>query len=135
MIPLVIKSILDKAEEESEAPTDPEDRLFANNLPNKSWVHRFVQRNPQLSARTPEHLGHMRRRVSERSLRDWFNGFKLFLKEEHGLEAEDFLTEENSHRVFNLDESGFPLCGTNKLKIVTERGCKNVYNVATESKE
>ena len=36
--------------------------------------------------------------------------------------------------MFNLDETGFPLCGNNTLKIITDRGSKNVYNVDSENR-
>lgn len=94
-----------------------------------------MKRHPELSARTPEHLGHQRKQVTEHSLRQWFVDLENFLLEEHGIVARDFLVEENNGRIFNLDETGFPLCGSNKLKVISERGSKNVYNVATESKE
>ena len=132
-IPLIIKQILDSAEIES--GTKPSEPLFHENLPNKSWVHRFIGRHPELSARTPEHLGHMRKCVTEQGLRNWFRNLSSFLANEHNIIAEDFLIEANSHRIFNLDETGFPLCGTSKLKVVTEKGTKNVYNVSSESKE
>ena len=112
-----------------------EDRVFPNNLPNVTWIHRFVKRHDNLSARTPEHLGHQRKGVTEHALRGWFESLENFLLTEHKINARDFLTPGNSHRVFNLDEAGFPLSGGSKLKIIAETGAKNVYNVATESKE
>ena len=77
----------------------------------------------------------MRKQVTKHGIKAWFLGLKAYLAEEHNLDCKTFFVPENSHRVFNLDETGFPLCGSNKLKIVTEKGSKNVYNVATESKE
>ena len=51
----------------------------------------------------------------------------VFLKDEHNIDAEQFFSDANSKRIFNLDESGFPLGGTNgKLKVITELGAKNI---------
>ena len=53
-----------------------------------------------------------------------------------GIIASEFLTSENSARIFNLDESGFPLAGTNgKLRVLTDRGAKNVYRVSPDTRE
>ena len=57
------------------------------------------------------------------------------LQEEHNIVASEFLTPTNGHRIFNLDESGFPLAGKNDMKIVSEKGKKNIYNVSSETKE
>ena len=53
---------------------------------------------------------------------------------EHGIDAEHFLTQENANRVFNLDESGFPLGGSNKLKVIDERARPLIYCKTTENK-
>ena len=100
----------------------PKDRIFVDNIPPKSWVHRFVTRHSELSLRAPEHLGHVRKRVTEETIRKWFDSMENFLLTEHGIEAKEFFVAENSNRVFNLDETGFPLAEANKLKIVSERG-------------
>lgn len=131
----LIKEVLDKAEADTGIEVTNEERVFIDNLPPKSWVHRFVTRHKDISLRTPEHLGHMRKKVTEKTLRDWFSELDKFLLEEHHIVAKDFFVPENSARVFNLDETGFPLSGTNKLKVVSEKGTKNVYSVSSESKE
>ena len=120
---------------ESGYPVSIEDRIFDDNLPSKSWVQRFIERHPNLTPRTAEHLGHMRKAVTKENLEDWFKVFEQFLLSEHGIQAKEFLTTENSNRVFNLDESGFPLGATGKLRVMAEKGSKNVYNTATENKE
>ena len=43
----------------------------------------------------------------------WFSDFDKFLMAEHNIDAASFLCEDNAHRVFNADESGFPLAGSN----------------------
>ena len=131
----VIKDVLDKNEQESGLNLTNDDRLFPDNLPSPVWVHRFVKRHPTMSMRTPEHLGHQRKMLSETQLREWFKQLEDFFFSEHRIIAKDFFVPENASRIFNLDESGFPLGGGKKLKVVAERGVKNVYNVSTESKE
>ena len=95
----------------------------------------FSNGTAQLSCRMPENLGFQRAAVTEEVIRQWFIRLEEFLKEEHYIDAQDFLCEENAGRIYNLDESGFPLQGTNsKLKVIGERGAKNVYKLAPESK-
>ena len=130
----VIKDVLDKSEQESGLNLTNDDRLFPDNLPSPVWVHRFVKRHPSMSMRTPEHLGHQRKILSETQLREWFKQLEDFIFSEHRIIAKDFFVSENASGIFNLDESGFPLGGRKKL-IVAERVVKNVYNVSTESKE
>ena len=58
------------------------------------------------------------------------------METEHTINAKEFLSDENKSRIFNLDESGFPLAGTNgKLKIISARGVKNVYELGPDTKE
>lgn len=39
---------------------------------------------------------------------------------EHNIAVAEFFVDENAPRVFNCDESGFPLAGTSgKLKVIT----------------
>ena len=80
----------------------------------KNWVTRFIGRHPEISPRTPQNLGFRRTHITEQRIREWFNTLADFLKSEHGIEAETFFTVENASRVFNLDESGFPLQGTSQ---------------------
>jgi len=130
----VVKEVLDKSEADGSTQVGTE-KLFPDNLPSKTWVHRFMDRHNNISARTPETLGHMRKNVNEDQLREWFTNLENYLLEEHDINAVQFLKPENSHRIFNLDESGFPLGGKNKMKIITEKGNKNVYTVTSENKE
>jgi hypothetical protein len=134
-ITLTVKSVLDAAEED-DAFISADMRKFKDNLPSKCWIYRFLSRYPDLAARIPENLGNQRAYVTESIIRNWFVGLETFLKDEHDIDAKTFLTEENASRIFNLDESGFPLAGTNgKLKIITTKGAKNVYKMAPDTKE
>lgn len=132
-IPLIVKDILDKAED---SYTLASGHKFIDNKPSICWVYRFMKRHPELSARTPENLGFQRAYVSEEGIREWFHGLEKFLLEEHNLVASEFLSEENADRIYNLDESGFPLQGTNgRMKIITEKGSKCVYKLAPDTKQ
>lgn len=133
-IPEIVKKVLDEAEKNGYVIND--NQKFKENRPSPSWVYGFMKRHPHVAARTPENLGFQRANVSEQRIRHWFSDFSNFLKEEHDIDAEDFLSEENSARIFNADESGFPLAGTNgKLKVITEKGSRNVYKLAPDTKE
>ena len=133
-IPNIVKSLLDQAEKDGYVI--PEDRKFQNNLPSKNWVARFLARHPSISVRAAENLGLHRAYVTEEGIRQWFENLKTFLKEEHSIDAENLFSCENAERIFNLDESGFALSGTNsRLRIIAERGSKNVYKLAPDSRE
>ena len=112
------------------------ERPFKDNKPSMYWVYRCLNRHPDVSARIPENLGHQRTYVTEQSLRNWFEGLQQFLLQERSLDAVDFLSTGNAARIFNADESGFPLSGSNgKLKIITEKGVKNVYRITLDTKQ
>ena len=112
-------------------------KLFGEDrMPSMSWVYRFLSRWPELSCRIPENLGYQRNAVTEEKIRSWFDSLEEFMIKEHNIQAQAFFTQENSSRIFNCDESGFPLAGTaGKLKVITQRGAKSVYKMAPDSKE
>ena len=64
-----------------------------------------------------------------------FTGLKSYLREEHGLDAQQIFSEENGSRVFNLDESGFSLQNNSKLRVIAEKGIKNVFRVAPDNRQ
>ena len=136
-IPSVVKSCLDKHRDAVIAVGgDPPVAKFEDNKPSLFWVYRFMKRWPQLTRRMPETLGYQRTHISETQIRNWFAGLEKYLLEEHQINAKEFLKVENASQIFNLDESGLPLAGTNgKLKLITTKGAKNVYKVAPDSRE
>ena len=132
-LPLVVKDVLNQAEADGLLSVD--ERKFKNNLPSKGWTYAFLSRHSNLSARRPENLGFQRACITEDAIREWFNGLSTFLKEEHGIDAERFFTEANLERIYNADESGFPLQGTaGKCQVIVERGTKNIHRLAPDSK-
>ena len=56
----------------------------------------------------------------------WYMEFKKFLEEQYLL--------NNAMHIWNADEAGFPLCATSG-KVLTIRGCKNVYAITADTKE
>ena len=101
-------------------------KLLSLVRPGATWIYGFFKRNPQLSSRKPENLGHARAGVTETVIRQWFDTLEKFLLKEHKIVAADFFTPGNGDRIGNLDEVGFPLQGTNsKLKVVGQKGSKN----------
>ena len=106
------------------------------NLPSRGWMVRYLKRHNELTLRVPENLGQQRASVTEEDLRSWFNSLSTYLMQEHGIDADTFFAEENAARIFNFDESGFPLAGTvGQQKVVSIRGVKNVYRIAPDSRE
>ena len=95
-----------------------------------------MNRHPESTTRIPENLEHLRARLTTSQIKSWFTYIKDFLRSEHQIDSKEFLSESNGSRIFNLDESGFPLAGTDgKLKIVTTMGVINVYKLSADTKE
>ena len=134
-IPNVVKNFIDKMVADN-LVVFPAGNNFENNKPSKNWVTRFLDRNPCLATRTAENLGFQRAVITKERLLLWFEDLKTYLFSEHSLDATEFLSEENASRIFNLDESGFALQGTNsRLKVVALKGCKNVHRLGSDNKE
>ena len=106
-LPQTVKCVLDQADREGIVSNTT--AKFVNNLPSTGWVYSFLKRHPIVSSRIPENLGFQRAYIDEKGIRKWHQGLENFLREEHGINAAEFLSTENADRIFNLDESGFPL--------------------------
>lgn len=133
-IPNIVKKILDDADKDGYVL--PSGEKFKDNKPSICWVYRFLGRHPEISARTPENFGFQRAYVNAEQIRNWFTGLEEYLLENFNLVASEFLSEENCERIFNLDESGFPLQGTaGKLKIIAGRGTKCIYKLTSDTKQ
>ena len=133
-LPQTVKCVLDQADREGIVSNTT--AKFVNNLPSTGWVYSFLKRHPIVSSRIPENLGFQRAYIDEKGSRKWHQGLENFLREEHGINTAEFLSTENADRIFNLDESGFPLQGTNgKCKVMAERGAKNVFRLNTDKKQ
>ena len=113
------KGILDEAEKDLEEPLTDNDRLFKDNLPGNTWIHRFLERHPELSYRKQDRPGRMKKQVSEENVGDWFSNLEDFMLSDHQIIAKDFFIPENASRIFNLAEIGFSLSGENKISVLT----------------
>ena len=84
-------------------------------------------RHPQMKWRTTQELGYDRVQVTEDQILLWFAELQNFLIDE--VANYDELIS-NPKRIFNCDESGFPL-QANKSRVLAQCGSRNVYHVTT----
>ena len=103
---------------------------FNENLPGKHWYRLFSKRHPDLCERSAMALGHQRSHINLEMIEGWFNGLTSYLKKEVP-DVDAFLRDPR--RIFNADESGFPLSVTDG-KVLTEKGVRHVYQVCTSNK-
>ena len=111
---------------------DIDDRTtpFPDNLPGKKWFQTFQKRHPEITMRTPMSLGHERSVVNIGMIRGWYDGVFNYLKKEvPGYES----LVNSSRRIFNADESGFPLA-VKAGRVMAEKGARHVYQVVTNTK-
>ena len=107
----VVKSIIDK---------DGRPNPFQHSKPGRKWWRLFKRRHPELSLRKAEHLQLARARCcTPEALQAWFIEFQQFLSI-HGLDGKP-------ERIWNTDESGFPLF-PNSGKVISLRSSKSVHN-------
>ncbi|KAJ8049213.1 hypothetical protein HOLleu_01845 [Holothuria leucospilota] len=118
---MVVKKLVDE---------DERDTPFKNNLPGENWFNQFRLRHPELSERTGEALGKERAILSVKKIEDWFLQYKKNMTEE---EEEGKAVMEDPSRIFNADESGFPLSGKTE-KVLAPRGTKNVYQLSNSDR-
>ena len=94
-----------------------------------------MKRHPDLLGRLPEQLGSQLKHATETVITEWFDNLQEFLQSEHDINVSTFLTPANGNRIFNLDESAFPLIESiNNLKIITSKTTKNTYRAAPDSR-
>jgi hypothetical protein len=82
----------------------PNQNPFINNRPSIKWLNLFLKRHQEIKKRNAEIISKARAKVTERSIRYWFNDVKLYLEEEGSL---DILND--SRRILNCDETGLQL--------------------------
>lgn len=90
----VVKNILD-----ADGRTNP----FVDNKLGRDWLQRFGKRHPEITERVAEPLGKERALLTTAKIDGWFQGLEEYMKEG----CEDILLD--SFRIYNCDESGFPL--------------------------
>ncbi|XP_053392934.1 uncharacterized protein LOC128555225 [Mercenaria mercenaria] len=104
---------------------------FRNNKPGKDWFYAFRRRHPDLSERSAMCLGHHRAVVNMAMIQGWFDGLVEHLQSE----VQDYQSLlKDPRRLFNCDESGFPLC-LKTGKVLAERGARHVYHVSSSNKQ
>jgi len=88
-------------------------------------------RNPDMTFRKLMSLGHESAAVTLDKIEAWFKGVHAFLENEFKDEHISLLTDPR--RIFNADESGFPLA-VKPGRVLASTGAKNVYSVVTNTK-
>ncbi|KAJ8039126.1 Tigger transposable element-derived protein 2 [Holothuria leucospilota] len=122
---LVVKKILDQ---------DGRKTQFANNLPGRDWWQRFLKRHPQLTERQGEALGKERAQLSHEKVEAWYDEFETYMKTSQDLDGKGEEILKDPNRLFNCDESGFPLSGKIE-KVLAPVGSRNVYQITTSDKK
>lgn len=82
-----------------------------------------MMRHPSLSERTPQALTQQRAGITLQMVQNWFHGLETFLKSEVPDWADMM---GNPTRVFNADETGFPLSAKFGC-VLAPKGIKHVY--------
>ena len=85
---------------------DKDGRLnpFVENRPGRDWWYGFLQRHPELSFRSPEHLQISRASAcSKERLTRWYRAFKQFLKA-NGVKDPDQVWNADENRVSTLPQ-------------------------------
>ena len=96
LVKLAIQSVLKKS---------PRPNPFKNNLPGDKWFKLFLKRHPEISLKHHEVLYKSREAVTEKAIREWFDGLYKYFQEEN---AEDILSDPST--IFNMDEIEVPFC-------------------------
>ena len=102
---------------------------FKDNIPGKDWFRRFTLRHPEVTLRKPMSLGHERAQVTMEKIQGWYAGVKMFLQKEIP-NYEELLSDPR--RIFNADESGFPLQAKGG-RVLAPAGARHVYQVVTNN--
>lgn len=100
---------------------------FPNNRPQKKWFKAFMKRHPNISIRKAQKLSTKRASITEEELRDWFNKLKNYLLKKD-------LLDIDASRVFNLDETNFPLIPDKEL-VLAETGSQSVHKIVSSSEK
>lgn len=117
---VTVKNILD---------ADGRKTPFKDNKPGKDWYYGFCKRHPELSERSPMQLGKERAVITPKRIEAWFRNLRDFLQHEDN----DPALIGDPSRIYNADESGFPL-SLKSGKVLSMKGAKNVYNLTSSNK-
>ncbi|XP_041477169.1 uncharacterized protein LOC121425224 [Lytechinus variegatus] len=101
---------------------------FKEGMPGKKWLRCFFKRHPELSERKPELLGSERAVVTTEKMDKFYDDLNEYLVTK---DCSSILT--SPRRIFNCDESGFPLSGK-MSKIIATKGSRTVSSVGSSNK-
>ena len=116
-----VKKLLDR---------DGRNTPFNNNMPGNDWYDGFCRRHQEIKERKPQALGRERAIISFEMIEQWFDTLQSYLKKE--IKDHEMLVQD-PRRIFNADESGFPLCATTS-RVLAPTGAKHVYQVVANDK-
>ncbi|GFO21204.1 Jerky protein [Plakobranchus ocellatus] len=95
---------------------------FVHGVPGPDWLDGFLKHHQDLSCRLPEQMKMSRQKSSaNKTIYDaWFSLLKKTLTYHNLLNKPE--------RVYNVDESGFPL-DPKRLKVITQKGIQNLFRL------
>lgn len=93
---------------------------FVNNKPGRSWYDLFLKRHPELSLRFSENVTLCRAKVTEESLRRWYQRVEEYLNKHD-------LSDVQPNRIFNCDETGIKLFISVYIKNCFPKKCVFIF--------
>ncbi|XP_076383644.1 uncharacterized protein LOC117221838 isoform X1 [Megalopta genalis] len=100
---------------------------FRDNKPGRSWYDSFLKRHEEIAVIMTENVSLNRAKVSEHSLRNWFQNVSNYLREQNLLSIE-------ANRIFSSDEIGLALSPKPPI-LNAPKECKNVYNIVNNNEK
>lgn len=103
---------------------------FKDGKPGRTWINKFLRRNPTISRRISQNLTVSRAGITSDNILNWFSEVHSYLKEQNY----DTILDDPS-RLFNCDETAFFL-NPKGPKVLAKKGDKTVYQqVNADEKE
>ena len=97
----------------------------------KDWFKAFCRSNPEVAQRVPQLLGYERSYIPLEKLHKWYEMCTSFLQEEEP-SWKEMLSDPS--RLFNADESGFPLC-VKSGRVLCHHEAWHVYQLTSSTKQ
>ncbi len=95
---------------------------FKDNRPSKGWYYGFLERHPEISAKTPQALSKQRAMITQEAVQGWMDGLRTYILDE----VKDPSLLNDPSRWYNADETPFFMCPKTG-KIIAEKSWKNPY--------